>query len=514
MTITPAQDFKTALVEGMHKFYVTFYGEPLGFYIINNGNPSGWVDLNPELTKNFAKSRTSNAPAVVNNIHPAQSFIGRIIKSGTQRDYFGRNLDCLSGIKIYLVPPDCEDPDVTLRDDDVRTSSLCNYLGPNGSFKGKYEGPIGIVGLPDFDKNIDEIWREKLPHVFSGQELKAALNQCDGLLSPAMEGRTFTHIAKFADLHGGREAMPILEFVGMSASRAAGLKTPDFGLVSQGPDFPPVYVVERFDIPAANSPSRERYILQDFASLNGYDPQNNRIEGMLSYQKLGSWFLAHLRNKNPENVHTNMRQYLTSIVSMIVLNDSDKHWKNLSTLTKVNLDTGEMVDFGLSPTYDVFPDTFTNRHGSRLRYKLRNNGHEAQPRFPMVDVLQFMREPDLSVDGRKYSIFDTDDEAAEFVREIASRVAFEAVRIATNPPSALSNNAFSRQLEFDLNLCAAITVERAKLLDAKLPDFDADAVWKENRVHGPKQRKKWFDPLKPHSFVSGITRQPWEPVIT
>jgi HipA-like C-terminal domain len=68
----------------------------------------------------------------------------------------------------------------------------------------------------------------------------------DGRLSPRT-GTPFTHIVKPAGT-SGFEALPLVEWVGLTPAREAGFVVPATALIAMPDGMPPALLVERFDI--------------------------------------------------------------------------------------------------------------------------------------------------------------------------------------------------------------------------------------------------------------------------
>lgn len=495
-------DFKDSVSPA--KYLVVMSQLPLGIVAVN-GEISNWFSLNDDLSRHLQKSRYSAAPAIIHNLHPEQSFIGPLLNITTKRDYIGsgdeKGLNCLSNIRIIKIDDNilkvAERIPASM---DVIKGHLGAFTSDSGVFEGVYSGPFSMKGLsPEEDGSFRRMWVDSLGERFSGQRRKIPLSlDVEGNMTLPEDGLPFTHIGKYAQL-GGHESLAVSEFMGLSAARAGGLRVAPFALISQGPELPPMFVTQRFDI--QENPDNIVF-MQDFYSMNGEDPEKAR-HSHGSYEAFLSQWNHQLRGYDEAHRLTEMREAFTSLLVSYVINDSDKHPKNFTTLKSIDRETLQEVDLRFAPTFDAVCDVITGRQGKEMFFKLREKDQGRRPVYHMNDWLDLLKTSAMKVGDRQYGIFETKEDAEHYVRTVASRAAQAVIDIAQDPPEACRNNAFSHIIDFDMKIAASIAYERAFDLGANDLDIDIDcaAVWKVNKKEGPKVREAEINRMSTSGYL-------------
>lgn len=136
--------------------------------------------------------------------------------------------------------------DLTALPADLLTHKLAAFTR-DGLFTGSYEGPGRSTIERDFEHRLAALDTNANTPRLSGVQIKAPMSlEANGRLSPSVAA-SFTHILQPAGSRGF-EALPLIEWIGVSLARATGLPAPDAALVRMPDGMPPALLVERFDI--------------------------------------------------------------------------------------------------------------------------------------------------------------------------------------------------------------------------------------------------------------------------
>jgi len=217
------------------------------------------------------------------------------------------------------------------------------------------------------------------------------------------------------------------------------------------------------------------------------------------YEDLLEGLINFCNKHDPASTKRNARAFLTRLVTSWVGNDEDLHAKNMSILAKIDPVTKKIRSIDFSPTYDLCPSTLCGQDGGPMFYNLnkkKGQAFEAQPprKLNMNQWMEFMRSPKISVDGKKFCIFDTEDEAKDFMRDIASKVAYSAVESFLNVPPFIHDLSCGSMMMLDMQLLAKIACSRAASIGAPVPDIDFDPnLGKTVKRCGAKARRTAFE---------------------
>jgi serine/threonine-protein kinase HipA len=182
----------------------------------------------------------------------------------------------------------------------------------------------------------------------------------DGRLSPSV-GLPFTHILKPAGT-GGFEALPLVEWLGLSLARAIGLRTPDAALVPMPDGMLPALLVERFDI--RSGPQDARLLaMEDMCSVLNLAPQE-KYTGTIERVARA---LRALSSEPQDDLLVLLRRVLFAWL----IADGDMHLKNMAVLKTAFEGDTTFRSVRLAPVYDtlttrVFPGLAHDRMALQL----------------------------------------------------------------------------------------------------------------------------------------------------
>lgn len=474
------------------RFIVTFYGKEMGVIdIAENANPE-WTPLDQDLCGILSKSRYADMPALVHNLHPNQSIMGFLLNAKTKEDYYKTHFKTLSNIRFFQIDgyySKYAHSDIG-EDIDRLDGKIDDFTNGDGVLHCRYDGPVGTVGLERLPYSKLKKMTSVLEHRVSGNESKAFAHLSKkGRLQLASEGRSFTHFIKFGEA-GGRESHPLMEWMGLELMKEVGLTTTQAALVKVDDQCSPALAVERFDIPDRKELPNRKKMIQDFFTIFGRDPADENSNRNLSYQQLMKDFVSFSKKLPAEKQQEVVKSMFTRIVAAWAMSDEDLHSKNLSILMDIDIDNPENSTFDMSPAYDGHINIACGSHGASMFYKMHDkvNGG-ATAKINMNDFVMMLRDPALSVNGKKFCVFDSEDEIKEFVQNISSKCAYKAAEMASNPPSFISELRYGPMYLQDMKLAAAIVIERAKLVKADYPkDFEYSGIFKWGKKYGPKAR--------------------------
>jgi serine/threonine-protein kinase HipA len=219
-----------------------------------------------------------------------------------------------------------------------------------GLFTGSYEGPGRSTFERDFEHRLAALYTNANTPRLSGAQIKAPMSlEGDGRLSPSV-GASFTHILKPAGT-GGFEALPLIEWIGLSLARAIGLPAPEAALVRMPDGMPPALLVERFDIrEQADDP---RWLaMEDMCSVLDLEP-HDKYTGTI--ERVARAIRA-LSSAPDEDLLLLLRRVLFAWL----IADGDMHLKNMALLKTARKGEAVFASVRLAPVYDalttrVFP---------------------------------------------------------------------------------------------------------------------------------------------------------------
>jgi serine/threonine-protein kinase HipA len=243
---------------------------------------------------------------------------------------------------------------------DLLTSRLAAFTS-DGLFTGSYEGPGRNTLERDFEHRLAALYAHADMPRLSGVQIKAPMClAADGRLSPSV-GAPFTHILKPAGT-GGFEALPLVEWIGLSLARAAGLAVPAAALVRMPDGMPPALLVERFDIRERADDPRW-FAMEDMCSVFDLEP-HAKYTGTIERVARATRALSSAPD---DDLLTLVRRVLFAWL----IADGDMHLKNIALLKTAKQGEAGFVSVRLAPVYDtlttrVFPGLEHDRMALKL----------------------------------------------------------------------------------------------------------------------------------------------------
>lgn len=231
----------------------------------------------------------------------------------------------------------------------------------DGLFTGSYEGPGRSTIERDFEHRLAALYASADTPRLSGVQIKAPMSlAADGRLTPSV-GTSFTHILKPAGT-SGFEALPLIEWLGLSLARAIGLPTPEAALVRMPDGMPSALLVERFDIRAqADDP---RWLaMEDMCSVLDLEP-HDKYTGTIERVARATRALSSAPDED-------LLILLRRVLFAWLIADGDMHLKNMALLKTATKGEAAFASVRLAPVYDalttrVFPGLEHDRMALKL----------------------------------------------------------------------------------------------------------------------------------------------------
>lgn len=247
---------------------------------------------------------------------------------------------------------------------DVLATPLAAHTAA-GVFTGTYAGPGRNAMEQDFERNLAAIYDRADTPRLSGVQIKAPMTlDPDGTLSPSI-GTPFTHILKPAGT-SGFEALPLVEWIGLTLAAAAGFTVPAAALIAMPDGMPPALLVERLDI-RADANDRRLLAMEDLCAVLDLAPEA-KYDGTIERVARA---LRSLSTSPDEDLLILMKR----VAFAWLIADGDMHLKNLAVLKVAEPDDAVFHSVRLAPVYD----TVTTRVFPRLehdRMALKLNGKD------------------------------------------------------------------------------------------------------------------------------------------
>lgn len=243
---------------------------------------------------------------------------------------------------------------------DYLTQKLADFTA-DGLFTGSYQGPGKGTIERDFEHRLAALYTNADTPRLSGVQIKAPMSlAADGRLAPSVTA-SFTHILKPAGT-GGFEALPLVEWIGLSLARAIGLAAPDAALVRMSDGMPPALLVERFDIrEQADDP---RWLaMEDMCSVLDLEP-HDKYTGTIERVARATRALSSAPDDD-------LLILLRRVHYAWLIADGDMHLKNLALLKTAKQGEAVFASVRLAPVYDalttrVFPGLEHDRTALKL----------------------------------------------------------------------------------------------------------------------------------------------------
>lgn len=246
---------------------------------------------------------------------------------------------------------------------DVLLTKLAGYTA-EGLFTGTYAGPGRSAIAQDFEHRLAALYANPDTPRLSGVQIKAPMHLGeDGRLAPSV-GLPFTHILKPAGA-GGFEALPLVEWIGLSLARAIGLPAPDAALVCMPGGMAPALLVERFDI-RNGAADRRLLAMEDMCSVLDLEPKD-KYTGTIERVARALRALS----SEPEG---DLLILLRRVLFAWLIADGDMHLKNMGMLKTAQEGETAFRAVRLAPVYDslttrVFPGLEHDRMALKLNGK-------------------------------------------------------------------------------------------------------------------------------------------------
>ncbi len=247
---------------------------------------------------------------------------------------------------------------------DVLSTPLAAHT-TTGVFTGKYAGPGRGALEQDFERNLATIYARADTPRLSGVQIKAPMTlDKDGRLSPSI-GSPFTHLLKPAGT-SGFEALPLVEWVGLSLAREAGFVVPAHALIPMPDEMLPALLVERFDI-RTDEQDKRLLAMEDFCSLLDLSPAA-KYDGTIER-------VARALRGVSTSPDEDLQILVKRLVFAWLIADGDMHLKNVAVLKIAEPGNPAFQSVRFAPVYD----TLTTRVFPRLehdRMALKLNGKD------------------------------------------------------------------------------------------------------------------------------------------
>ena len=361
---------------------VAWHGLPIGT-LAHDGFEWRWSQASnlPNLPSVIRQTLPGRLPPFVVSLLP-EGWLESVLHSKDERTVLRSGKRYLSNITMAE-----NEDELAALPHDVLVTPLAAHTAA-ALFTGTYAGPGRSAMEKDFERNLASIYQRPDTPRLSGVQIKAPMTlDTQGRLSPSI-GTPFTHILKPAGT-SGFEALPLVEWIGLTLAQEAGFAVPASALIAMPDDMPPALLVERFDI--RSTPEDRRLIaMEDFCSVLDLSPQakyNGTIERVARA-------LRALSTSPDEDLLMLMKR----VVFAWLIADGDMHLKNMAVLKIAESGTSSFRSVRLAPVYD----TLTTRVFPRLehdRMALKLNGKDERLKradFLAVSAVAGLRASDAN----------------------------------------------------------------------------------------------------------------------
>ena len=349
-------DVKPAVNQAALNFVVAWHGTEIGT-LSHDGFEWRWQS-SPDFALPLVRQTVpGKLPPFISSLLP-EGWLEKILKADNERAALRSGKRYMSNIVVTE-----RGEDISQQPADVLQAPLASFV-ENQIFTGRYEGPRRDALEKSFESNLAELYATSETPRLSGVQIKAPMClQPSGELVPAID-QPFTHILKPAGT-SGFEALPLVEWMGLTLGRCAGFDVPEFALVPMPDDMMPALIVERFDIRTSQTDQR-RLALEDFCSLLDLAPADK----YLGTVEQSARALRGLSTSPDEDVLTLWRR----AVFAWLIADGDMHLKNLAVLKVAMPGENVFSSVRMAPLYDavttvVFPGLKHDRMAMKLNGK-------------------------------------------------------------------------------------------------------------------------------------------------
>lgn len=454
-------------------FLFCWHGHTIAFFSL--AGKKEWQTLHPSFDDLFVMDPTSRLPMFLTNLRP-EGWLADHLDYDLQTDYIRDGRRFLSNVVIYHGNGRMDFNGTATKTSfmlDEKLTGLENFVDEQGMFVGQYKAPSGMNDDPAFEENLIEFWENKYMPRFSGAELKlpVCLSE-EGHIEPALE-KPFNVIAKYPG-GNGYEALGANEFLSMRMARAAGLDTPPFALVDQGNGLPPLYIIERYDIPTAGE-KNHWLITQDFCTLM---QKPGGAKTSASIEQIGKKIREVSKLAKRDEGDKNVRDLFDRTALAWIINDDDLHMKNISMLYAYNPNKQQLDSIRFAPCYDATTNVFSGKGGSTAALSLngKKNNIKMKTFVGLARSLGVFQDANGNV-----------DEAAltDAVQGIARKAAQEGIDFTKDMPDCVRDKPWT----YDIMVQVSHVVDRARALGVDGLDWNSEAVWKDHGTKGPVARR-------------------------
>jgi serine/threonine-protein kinase HipA len=320
-------------------------------------------------------SRPGNLPPFIDSLLP-EGWLAQVLKDRNPREILRSGRRYMSNISIVA-----DAADLGTIPADVLKGRLAHF-SVSGLFTGRYRGPASDRLNKSFQENLAQLFASAGTPRLSGVQIKAPMFlEADGTLIAAVD-RPFTHILKPAGTNGF-EALPVVEWVGMTLAKSIGFEVPEIALIPMPDGLAPALLVERFDIRRSDNDQR-LLAMEDFCSILEL-PADRKYEGTIERMARGLRSLS----TQPED---DLKILFQRALFAWFIGDGDMHLKNMALLKMADPGATTFRSVRFAPVYDtvttrVFP-LLANDH---MALKLNGKDDRLTPK----DFLELARVMEL-----------------------------------------------------------------------------------------------------------------------
>lgn len=313
---------------------VAWHAEPIG-RLSHDGAEWRWApqaDARPTLVR---PTRPGSLPPFIQSLLP-EGWLADVLNVG-ERETLRSGRRYLSNITTVQ-----DVAELAALPQDVLEGRLALFQ-ERGLFTGRYLGFDEKAFEEGFQVRLARIFASGTTPRLSGIQIKAPMHlNSAGDLTAATEG-PFTHILKPAGTNGF-EALPVVEWIGLSLARAAGFESPPAALVAMPEGMAPALLVERFDIRTVPNDT-QRIAMEDFCSVLDL-PAEAKYDGTIERVARGLRSLSTAPAADLEIL------FQRALFAWFIA-DGDMHLKNLALLKVAEAGTEHFTAVRMAPVYDT-----------------------------------------------------------------------------------------------------------------------------------------------------------------
>ncbi len=335
---------------------VALHGAPVG-NLRHDGFEWGWIPAEAGGPPLVRETTPGKLPPFIASLLP-EGWLETVLRNPDERATLRSGKRYLSNITIVARPSELAGLPA-----DMLLTRL-DQFNVDGVFTGVYAGPGRGAIEESFEKNLARLYELADTPRLSGVQIKAPMYlDMRGTLAPAT-GKPFTHILKPAGT-SGFEALPVIEWLALQLSRAAGFAVPAASLVTMPDGMPPALAVERFDI-RTGIEDRRLIALEDLSSVMDL-PASAKYNGTIER-------LARVIRPLSTSPDEDLLILFQRALFAWLIADGDMHMKNLALLKWAEPGAEKFREVRMAPVYDavttrVFPGLGADRMALKLNGK-------------------------------------------------------------------------------------------------------------------------------------------------